>query len=436
MAKARTMLFLSLPLLGPATAAAQGLQPEAELEGFAELRAHASVGAEGEPFFFIERLRPTVDARWGDRLAASATVEAALRQGRDTGDELRRTLQTSDLGPLLDAAGCTWPTDDNRALHLSQAADYLWVDRLYVDAYLPGVDLRAGRQALNWGSAVLVNPTDPFPQVLLLEPWRPRAGVNAVRASVPIADDHRLQLVAGADDALRRPRLAARATANVLQTDVSAVGAWRAESDELLLGADLKGTLGVGWWVEGAHHLRDTGGYTDVAVGLDYSFPVLQSLLVQAQYYRTGAEASAAGAAGLTGAVEGPSCGCDGASPFGDPGAPDPFAPVFTGRDYLLAMVAAGITPTVSASALMLQNLGDGSALVVPSLSWAPRGWLELSATAQVPVRTWGDGGELAPGDDQLVQEITVNPAAPPLTLDLSGLAPDATLIAWTRLSF
>jgi len=89
-----------LPLglvLGSSPAAAEAPQPEAGLEGFAELRAHASVGADGEPFF--ERLRPTVDARWGDRLAASVTVEAALRQGRDAGDELQRTLRSSELGP-------------------------------------------------------------------------------------------------------------------------------------------------------------------------------------------------------------------------------------------------------------------------------------------------------------------------------------------------
>jgi hypothetical protein len=160
------------------------------VDGFVEVRAQVSTGVDGFPALFVQRVRPELQAPLAERLMLVSTVELGLAQGRYMQDELQRTLEDSDLGPLLEVAGCTWPQEENQWLHVSSAADYLSVERLYLDAYLPRVDLRVGRQALNWGSAFLVNPTDPFPEVLLLEPWRPRRGVNAVRSTVPIGQDH------------------------------------------------------------------------------------------------------------------------------------------------------------------------------------------------------------------------------------------------------
>ena len=413
----------------------------AEVDGFAELRAQYSAGVAGTPVFFIERVRPTLDAELGERLAMSVTVEAALTQGRRTQAELQRTLEESDLGPLLDQAQCTWPTEDNELLGVSAASDYLWVDRLYVDAYLPAADLRIGRQALNWGSAFMVNPTDPFPQVLLLEPWRPRAGVNAARASIPVGDAHRLQLVAGSDDTFQSPRLAARGTANLLETDWSLVGAWRPEASDGLVGVDIKGTLGVGFWGEGAWHVREQDPYGEAAVGVDYSFPVLDSLLVTAQYYRNGRDSTASTTTSLTGSIEPPDCAAgDTSALFGtdaaDSAGADPFAPFFTGGQYVMASVGLGVSPLVSASGLFVQNLDDGSGLVFPTVAVAPTGWLEVSAAAQVPVRTWGNGGELSPADRDLVLRQETVPGAEPLVVDFTGLVPDATFILWTRASF
>jgi len=412
--------------------------PAADVGGFAELRAQYAVGVDGQPLFVIERLRPTFDAELGERVAVSATIEAALTQGRRTGDELQRTLEESDLGPLLEQAQCRWPEEQNASLRISQASDYLWVDRLYVDAYLSGADLRIGRQALNWGSAFMVNPTDPFPQVLLLEPWKPRAGVNAVRASIPVGDAHRVQLVAGTDDAFQAPRLASRGTINLWETDWSLIGAWRPEADDTLLGVDIKGTLGVGFWTEAAWHLHETAPWGEGAIGLDYSFPVLDSLILTAQYYRSSRNTDTTTTGNLTDALPGPDCATGDASALFGSGAaePDPFAPFFRGRQYLMASAGLGISPTVSGSTLFVQNLDDGTGLVFPTVAWAPLGWLELSAAAQVPVRTRGDGGELSPRDEDLVLRQETVAGQPPLVVDFTGLVPDATLIFWTRASF
>ena len=296
---------LAVALLVPCRVRAQ------EVEGWLELRTHLYSGVEGERLQVVELVRPEFSAPLSQRLWAVATVEMAFSQGRDMQVELQRTLQGSDMGPLLDLMDCTWPEESNTFLDVSEVQDYLNVERLYLDAYLPAADLRVGRQAIQWGSGFMVSPTDPFPQVLLMEPWSSRAGVNAVRATFPI-DRHQIQLVGGTDDAFQHARLALRGTANVLQTDISLLGVYREEASDGLLGLDLRGTLGAGFWFEGAWHVREgADDYAAFVVGLDYSFPLLDSLVLTGQYYRNGSGSAQVDfsqmAGGLSSGLEPPS---------------------------------------------------------------------------------------------------------------------------------
>ncbi len=80
-----------------------------------------------DPWQLVERVRPEATVPLHDRLALTMTAEAALVQGRDATD-------------------------------FTDASDYLSVERLYLDAWLPFVDVRVGRQAINWGSAL---PREP-----------------------------------------------------------------------------------------------------------------------------------------------------------------------------------------------------------------------------------------------------------------------------------
>ena len=291
------------------------------------------------------RLRPDFTAELTERLALSATLEVGLTQGRSLQREVERAVTASPLGPLLEEAQCVWPQEGNRTLSISSAGDYLSVDRLYLDAYLPWADVRVGRQAINWGSAFVVNPTDPFPEVLLLDPWRPRAGVNAVRATVPVGESLQIQAVVGSNDDSTAVRTAGRASLTVGVTDLSWVGAWRQETGDGIIGADVRGTLGVGFWLEAALHL-DSQSFEEIAVGVDYSFPVLERLLVILQYYRNGNGASelsgAQTASNLTGAVQLPDCDLF-ALPLDNDRADDRFAPRFQGRDYGMLSVQLGI---------------------------------------------------------------------------------------------
>jgi hypothetical protein len=405
--------------------------------GFVELRATAYPGTTGDQWQFVQRLRPTFQSRLSDRATLVAVIEAQLAQGRDLSHELRRTIEASALGPYLEQAGCTWPDRGHRVLRVHEAGDYLEVDRLYLDLYRRGYDLRLGRQALHWGSGQYFNPTDPFPEILLAEPWRSRRGVNAARATVPFGVMNDVVAVAAIDDGLHHASVASRLRVNTRGVDLAVSGAWRGDTDTGQVGLDLRGTTLVGWWLEAAHF---PGGdaHTELVVGIDYSLPVLDRLVILAQYYRHGAGATdpdryrrpLAPAGAQLPRFEGPL-----GSLFA-PADPDPFARFTLARDYLLLGARAEINPEVAASAFLLQNLNDGTALGVPTLSYLVSAGLDLSLSAQVPLSVWGEGGELRPRPQDLRRELVAPPGDESLVLDLAGLAPDAVVTFWARLSF
>ncbi len=416
-----------------------------QADGYLELRAHAYAGVEGDFLEFVELLRPGFSARLGKRLVLASTVELDLHQGRSLQQEIQRSFEESDLGPLMDLAGCTWPQEGNEFLGISQVSDYLSVERLTLDAYTPHVDLRLGRQAIFWGSAFMVNPTDPFPEVLLLEPWKPRTGVNALRSTIPMGKRHQFQAVLGSDDTFQKLRVAGRATIGFGLADLSLVGAWRQEAQSAIAGVDLRGTLGVGYWFEGALHLDTSAStqdhqapYEELAVGLDYSLPLMDGLVITAQYYRNGAGAveydPQSLVSNLGGVVEMPDCGDVDLLSIDQESDTDPFAPFFSGRDYAMLSLMLAINPDLSFTGLWVQNLGDGSAMAVPVLTTYPSSWLQLSAAAQLPFSLWGAGGELHPSDDDLL--ISFDTGTTSLAVDMSGLLPSATIIFWSRFNF
>jgi len=413
--------------------------------GFGEVRFSALPGVDGRWWNLTERLRPRLVGSLHDRISLTVEVELLLRQGRNTTREFQRTMEESDFGPLLEAADVQWPTRRNEVLWIDGIADVLEVARLYADFYLPVVDIRIGRQALFWGSAVMLNPTDPFPEFLLAEPWRQRAGTNAVRATATLNDDSDLTAVLATNDTFTRIRAAGRLRMLFPFAEIALVGAYREDDNDGLVGLDVRGELGVGWWFEGALHI-DEFVTSELAIGIDYSFPVLDGLFVIVQYYRNGYGAGrrhepVSGTARLastlpdelTDLLAGQAPSPPGAEEE-EPPEPEVFAPLLTGRDYLLVTLNQVFAPEVSLSLTALQNLSDGTGFVQPSLVVSPTGWLQLALDAQIPYRLWGDGGEFKPDPDSLV--IRQDVLGRELTADLSGLVPAATITFWTRASF
>jgi hypothetical protein len=404
------------------------------LSGFAEVRGTVHAGVDGQAWEMVERVRPTFEAEVSDRVLVATTVEAGIHQGRTMQTELERTVEESALGPMFTTLGMAWPDPPaNEALRLDDAGDYLSVERLYADVYLNAMDIRVGRQALNWGSATFLNPTSPFPELLVTEPWKFRRGVNAARVTIPIKERHQVQAVLATDDLMLHPRAALRGQANIGTTDIGVIGAYRGDADNGLVGLDVRGTFGVGFWFEGAAHLGGGGDvYEELATGIDYSFPVFQRFLVVAQYYRNGAGATDVDDYALTGrisdSVELPN-GADALFPS-DEGIVDPFAPPLLAQNYVFLALMSTLIDELSVNLAVLDNVDDGTGAFIPTVSVLPTGWLDITATAQVPYKLYGEGGEFKPREADLI----VGDA--PMALDMSGLLPDASVSLWVRASF
>ena len=149
------------------------------------------------------------------------------------------------------------------------------LDRANVTARLLFADVIVGRQAIAWGSARVVNPTDviaPFTYSELDTEDRP--GVDAVRVRVPIGALSEVDAgyVFGRDFAADRSAFFVRGQFNAVETDVSPLLVRFRE--QLLLGIDVARGIGrVGAWIEGARVFSmGRGDYFRVSTGMDYSF--------------------------------------------------------------------------------------------------------------------------------------------------------------------
>ena len=161
----------------------------------------------------------------------------------------------------------------------------LELDRFFLDVELGAWDLRLGRQAINFGQALIWNPVDLVDSNSPLDFDVVKEGVDTFRASWAVSSTASvLALVAfpdgGTISLLRGEVLAGSA-------DIGLLAAADARTDELIFGFDVKGDLGVGYWAESAYHdLEDGEDFLELVLGFDYSWPIQDQLYLALQVYR------------------------------------------------------------------------------------------------------------------------------------------------------
>ncbi|MDE0301161.1 MAG: hypothetical protein OXN17_21235 [Candidatus Poribacteria bacterium] len=236
------------------------------------------------------------------------------------------------------------------------------LDRAFVEFSTDFADISVGRDAIAWGSARVVNPTDvltPFTYDQL--DTEDRIGVDAVRVRVPIGamGEWDTGYIFGEGFKFEKSAFYLRSQLNAAETDfsVSLVGFQK----HLLAGLDMaRGIGGAGFWLEVAYvfvesFARDAdteSNYLRASTGLDYSFGEKTYGFIEYHYNGAGAKAPENYIANL------------------DQPAYTQGSVYLMGIHYLAPGFSYQLTPLISSSGQMLFNLSDLSIWVGPQVEY------------------------------------------------------------------
>ncbi len=157
------------------------------------------------------------------------------------------------------------------------------LDRLSLSLTLPHADIILGRQAIAWGTARVINPTDVIAPYTYQElDTEDRIGVDAARLRIPLGFMGEIDAgyIFGEKAEFKKSAVFLRGKYYVAKTDISALAVGFREN--LMLGLDMARSVGgAGVWAEGAYvfdkalsdSLRNSAyDYFRISAGSDYSF--------------------------------------------------------------------------------------------------------------------------------------------------------------------
>ena len=165
---------------------------------------------------------------------------------------------------------------------------YQNLDRFNVQFQFDAGDLTVGRQAISFGSARIINPTDVFlPFDVQTFNTEYRTGVDAVRFQRPVGELGEIDfgLVLGKDAKEENSAAFLQLRGNVDGKDLHF--ALIEFSEQSLVGVGLQSALGdFGFWFEAAN-VSGEDNYIRVSTGLDYAFT--EFTFAQVEYHYNGA---------------------------------------------------------------------------------------------------------------------------------------------------
>jgi hypothetical protein len=160
------------------------------------------------------------------------------------------------------------------------------VDRLWLQFTFGNLEIRAGRQRINWGQTFVWNPNDIFNSYSYFEVDYPeRPGSDALRIQYYTGNASTIELAAKIDSA-NRVTAAGYFRFNALGFDVQLLGGLYQEED-IFLGAGWSGDIGPTAfrgemsYFRDLDHFKDTSGYFMASAGFDYTFS--NSLWIQVE---------------------------------------------------------------------------------------------------------------------------------------------------------
>jgi hypothetical protein len=249
------------------------------------------------------------------------------------------------------------------------------LDRCFLDLKINFADIYLGRQAIAWGSAHVVNPTDIIAPYSFNElDTEDRRGVDALRMRIPLSSLEEIDAgyVFGDDFEFENSALFLRGKFNYRRTDISLLLVGFQEN--LLAGFDLTRSIGgAGFWLEQGYVFtgalngggsRNGNNYFRSSLGFDYSLKNGTYLFLEYHFNQAGVckpedyLTRLGGTAYQEGSV------------------------YLLGRHYLAPGISYQITPLITFSGEALINLTDPSVFIMPRVEYNIAENIYLSAGA------------------------------------------------------
>ncbi|MBN2321644.1 MAG: hypothetical protein JXR49_21375 [Acidobacteria bacterium] len=217
------------------------------------------------------RLRLEASYRPSNRVRIDAAYDLAPRfqsEGMTGNSILFRPIDPFSYR-VVDLETDLYPSDPGSIRHFTLGHN---LDRAAVTVRSKTVDWTIGRQAIAWGSARVINPTDilaPFAFEAL--DTEDRIGIDAVRARVPLGTLSEIDAgyIFGRDMEFSKSAFYGRWAFNALQTDISFL--FMGFRGNLLFGFDLARSIGgAGFWLETAY--VEAGVFNEDAVGRERDY--------------------------------------------------------------------------------------------------------------------------------------------------------------------
>lgn len=145
--------------------------------------------------------------------------------------------------------------------------------KLYAGFFLPFGDLFVGRQIINYGEGLVFSPVDVFSSINIFDLTFKRNGSDVVRFRVPFGTTSGAEFTGGITQNERKPVGVFKLYSTIKGFEISMIGIYRSQSDELMTGLAFKGDLIAGIYGEAAEHTGIDGSHRgfDGMLGADYS---------------------------------------------------------------------------------------------------------------------------------------------------------------------
>lgn len=372
----RWFILLTILLLTPVMPAMAQMS-DFTYNGYIKILPSAALDRDWENEQFDNLLHNRLNFRWYANRTLTAGLE--VRNRCYMGDTVKNTPGFADF---IDR-GQDWWDLSVIALDEESVVVHSVIDRLWLDYYHNDLQIRVGRQRINWGLNLVWNPNDIFNAFSFFDfDYEERPGTDGVRLQYYTGVASKFELALKGDDDTEQMAGAALYKFNRWEYDFQLFGGMY-QNEQVVLGSGWAGqVLDGGFRGELSYYIptdeADGDNYLVAALSGDYTFENSLYLHAEALYNERGTTGKAGGLSLLT--------------------AP-PSNQLSPARHSIFGEIAYQISPLVRGNIAGIMNPHDQSFFVGPSLTWSVKTNWDLLLIAQLYQgergTEFGDAGKL-----------------------------------------